>query len=104
MGGGSGLLRTCASHAGGVFDGPVEAFVTVTDGGSLVMAGAVQRTLGAFTIPRVRLEGAGLTGCGDRERRQTSYARLLSHQQHTRTHTHLNQGPAASVLTCVERS
>lgn len=56
-------LRTCAGHTGGVFDGPVEAFVAVTDGGGLVVAGAVQRTLGAFTVACVRLEGAGLAGC-----------------------------------------
>lgn len=34
-------LLTCTSHGGGVLDSPVEAFVAVTDGGSLVMAGAM---------------------------------------------------------------
>lgn len=63
-------LRTCASHTGRVFDGPVEAFVAVTDGGGLVVAGAVQRTLGAFTVTGVCLEGAGLTGCGGGQSRE----------------------------------
>lgn len=34
-------LLTCTSHGGGVLDSPVEAFVAVADGGSLVMAGAM---------------------------------------------------------------
>lgn len=58
-----GKVRTCAGHTGGVFDGPVEALVAVADGGGLVVAGAVQRTLGAFAVACVGLEGAGLAGC-----------------------------------------
>lgn len=55
----SGL--TCTGHGGGVFDRPEEAFITVTDGGSLVVAGAPCRTLGALSVPRERLEEARLT-------------------------------------------
>ena len=53
---------TCAGQSGGVLNGPVEAFITVTHGGRLVMAGAVQRTLGAFSVPGERLEGSRPTG------------------------------------------
>lgn len=35
----------------------------MADGGGLVVARAVQGTLGAFTVASVRLEGAGLAGC-----------------------------------------
>lgn len=35
------FLLTCTSHSSGVFESPVEAFITVTDGGRLVMARAV---------------------------------------------------------------
>lgn len=55
-------LLTCTSHGGGVFDSSVEAFVAVTDGGGLVMAGAMWRTLGAFRVPSICLEEAGPTG------------------------------------------
>lgn len=54
-------ILTCTSRGGGVFDSPVEAFIAVTDGGSLIMAGAVWRTLGAFSDPSIRLEEARLT-------------------------------------------
>lgn len=51
-------------------DSPVEAFVAVADGGSLVMAGAMQRTLDAFTVPSIRLKGAGLTCLRETGRRK----------------------------------
>lgn len=47
---------TCTGRGGGVLDGPVEAFVAVTDGASLVVAGAMQRANGALMIPGVGLE------------------------------------------------
>lgn len=47
---------TCTGRGGGVLNGPVEAFLTVTDGASLVVAGAMQRTNGAFMVPSVGLE------------------------------------------------
>lgn len=58
-------LLTCTSHGGGVFDSPVEAFVAVTDGGGLVVAGAVWRTLGALLVPGVRTEEARPTSWRD---------------------------------------
>lgn len=51
---------TCAGGGGGVLDGPVEAFVTMTDCGSLVVAGAMQRTNGALMVPSVGLEESWL--------------------------------------------
>lgn len=71
-------LLTCASHGGGVFDGPVEAFVTVTDGGGLVMAGAMWRTLCAFSVPCKGFEEAWLT-CWKRreEEERASYTQLM---------------------------
>lgn len=51
---------TCAGGDGGVLGGPVEAFVTMTDCASLVMAGAVQRTNGALMVPSVGLEESWL--------------------------------------------
>lgn len=56
-------VLTCARHGRGVFNGPVETFVTVTDCSRLVVAGAVRRTLGAFSVTSKRLEEAGLTSC-----------------------------------------
>lgn len=47
---------TCTGCGGGVLNGPVEAFLAVTDGASLVVAGAMQRTNGAFMVPSVGLE------------------------------------------------
>lgn len=47
---------TCTGRGGGVLDGPVEAFLAVTDGACLVMAGAMQRTNGAFMVPSIGLE------------------------------------------------
>lgn len=73
-------VRTCASHTGGVLDGPVEAFLAVTDGGGLVVAGAVQRTLGAFTVACVGLEGAGLTGCRGGQSAE-AFKSLILHSQ-----------------------
>lgn len=52
------IILTCTSHCGWVFDSPVEAFFTVTDSGGLVMAGAMQRTLGTFSVPGKCLEEA----------------------------------------------
>lgn len=52
------IWLTCTSHGGGVFDCPVEAFITVTHSGGLVMAGAMWRTLGALCVPRICLEVA----------------------------------------------
>lgn len=51
---------TCARGGGGVLDGPVEAFVTVTDCASLVMAGAMQWTNGALMVPSVGLKESRL--------------------------------------------
>lgn len=75
------VLLTCTRHGGGVFDSSVEAFVAVTDGGSLVMAGAMWRTLGAFRVPSIRLEGARLTSWREKgieeEEEKASHARLM---------------------------
>lgn len=72
-------LLTCTSHVGGVFDSPVEAFVAVTDGGGLVMAGAMWRTFGAYSVPSVCLEEARLASWRKREvkEEEASYTRLM---------------------------
>lgn len=85
-------LLTCASHRRGVLDSPVEAFVAVTDGGGLVMAGAVWRTLGAFSVPSIRLEEARLTSWRKREteEEEARYTRLIFLMQlHFHQHTHI---------------
>lgn len=61
---------TCAGGGGGVLDGPVEAFVTMTNCASLVMAGAMQRTNGALMVPSVGLEESWLASCRKRHRGQ----------------------------------
>lgn len=80
---------TCTSHGGGVFDIPVEAFVAVTDGGSLVMAGAMWRTLGAFSVPSVCFEEARLTCWGKREvEEEAGYTKLMFLMQFNFISTH----------------
>lgn len=71
-------LLTCTSHGGGVFYSSVEAFVAVTDGGGLVMAGAMWRTLGAFSVPSICLEEARLACWRKRQgKEEAGYTRLM---------------------------
>ena len=58
------LVLTGAGGAGGVLGSSVEALVTVTDAGRLVVAGAVWRALGALDVACIRFVEAWFTRCG----------------------------------------
>lgn len=74
-------VLTCAGHCGGVFSSSVEALITVTDGGRLVVAGAMQRTLGAFCVPSICFEGAGPTGWRKESKKEhNKFRQLLLHE------------------------